>query len=142
MKIIYSAMLALTMGVASISSVQARDSFSIGVNIGGYGYAPPAVYYPAPAVVYYDEPVYYRPAPRYYGYAPTVISFGYQGYGGHHYRGHHGGHHYRGHDGGHQYRGHGGGHQYRGHDGGHQYGGHNSGYSNRHGNRHSRGRDD
>jgi len=40
---------------------------------------------------------YYRLAPRYYGYAPTMVSFGYQNYGGHHYRGHHRGH--RGHDG-------------------------------------------
>ena len=56
-------MLALTMGVASISSAQARDSFSIGVNIGGYGYAPPAVYYPEP--VYYHEPIVYYREPVY-----------------------------------------------------------------------------
>jgi hypothetical protein len=117
MKLIHSAILALTIGVASITSVQARDSFSLGINIGGYGYAPPVAYYPQP--VYYSEPVvYYRPAPVYYGYAPTVVSFGYQNYGGHHYRGHHRGHH--GHHG--WNRGHRGGHDsgyrrgHRGHD--------------------------
>ena len=67
MKILHTTILALAIGAASISSAQARDSFSLGVNIGGYGYAPPVVYYPAP--VYYSEPVtYYRPAPRYYSH--------------------------------------------------------------------------
>ncbi len=101
MKIIHSVGLALLIGVASVSSAQAHDSFSLGINIGGYGYAPPVAYYPAPVyyrepVVYYREPVYYREAPRYYGYAPTVVSFGYQNYGHGHNggwnRGHHGGH--------------------------------------------------
>lgn len=125
MKLIHSAILALTIGVATVSTAQARDSFSLGINVGGYGYAPPVAYYPAP--VYYSEPVYYsapvtyyRPAPRYYGYAPSAVSFGYSNYGGHGYRGHHGGHHgwNRGHDGGH--RGgdrHGGGHGGGRHDG-------------------------
>ena len=72
MKILHSAILALTIGLASVSSAYARDSFSLGVNVGGYGYAPPAVYYPAQRVVYYDAPqVYYRPAPRVY-YQPLV----------------------------------------------------------------------
>ena len=123
MKILHSTILALAIGAASISSVQARDSFSIGLNIGGYGYAPPVVYYPQPVyysepVIYYREPVYYREAPRHYGYAPTVVSIGYQNYGGHHYRGHHRGH--NGHQG--WNRGHRGGHDsgyrrgHRGHD--------------------------
>jgi hypothetical protein len=115
MKLIHSAILALAIGAATVSTAQARDSFSLGINVGGYGYAPPVAYYPAP--VYYSEPVYYsqpvtyyRPAPRYYGYAPTVVSFGYQNYGGHYYNRHHdnrGGNHgwSRGHD-----RGHRGGH--------------------------------
>ena len=119
MKILHTTILALAIGAASISSAQARDSFSLGVNIGGYGYAPPVVYYPAPVYynepIYYSEPVtYYRPAPRYYSYAPTIVSFGYQNYGGHHYRGHHRGHHgwdrghrgHRGHDGWNRGRGH------------------------------------
>ncbi len=101
MKILHATMLALAIGAASISSAQARDSFSLGINIGGYGYAPPVAYYPQPVYysqpVYYAEPVYYRPAPRAY-YAPAVVSFGYQNYGGHHYRGHHGWN--RGHDDG------------------------------------------
>ena len=120
MKIIHSAMLALAIGAASISSVQARDSFSLGINIGGYGYAPPVAYYPAPVyyrepVVYYREPVtYYHQAPRYYGYAPSVVSFGYTNYGGY---GHHN-------DWGHQGRErHGWGHGNRGGDR------HGSGYS-------------
>ena len=88
MKLIHSAILALAIGAATVSTAQARDSFSLGINVGGYGYAPPVAYYPAP--VYYSEPVYYsapvtyyRPAPRYYGYAPSVVSFGYNNYGGH-----------------------------------------------------------
>jgi hypothetical protein len=92
MKLIHTAVLALAIGAASISSVQARDSFSLGINVGGYGYAPPVAYYPAP--VYYSEPVYYsapvtyyRPAPRYYGYEPTVISFGYSNYGAYRHHG-------------------------------------------------------
>ena len=121
MKLIHSAILVLAIGAATVSTAQARDSFSLGINVGGYGYAPPVAYYPQP--VYYSEPVYYsqpvtyyRPAPRYYGYAPTVVSFGYQNYGGHHYRGHHRGHHGwdRGHRGGHR-----DGHRGRGHDRGH-----------------------
>jgi len=83
MKILRSAVLALTIGVACISSAQARDSFSFGLNIGGYGYPPP-VYY-APPVTYYNPPVvYYSAAPRYYNYEPAV-SFGYfdDGFRGH-----------------------------------------------------------
>ena len=116
MKLIHSVVFALAIGAATVSTAQARDSFSLGINIGGYGYAPPVAYYPAPIYysepVYYAEPVtYYRPAPRYYGYAPTIVSFGYQNYGGHHYRGHHSGHHGwdrgdRGHDGWNRGRGH------------------------------------
>ena len=121
MKLIHSVVLALAISAASISSVPARDSFSLGINIGGYGYAPPVVYYPAPVYsepVYYSEPVtYYRPAPRYYGYAPTIVSFGYQNYGGHHYRGHHRGHHGwdRGNHGNRGHRGHDGWNRGRGH---------------------------
>lgn len=117
MKIVRSMIIVLVTGAACISTANARDSFSLGINIGGYGYAPPpVVYYPAPAVVYYDEPaVYYRPAPRYYSYAPAVVSFGYQNYGGYGYRDHHRGwgHHdgHRGWDRGERGHGH-----YRGHD--------------------------
>lgn len=122
MKLIHSVILALAIGAATVSTAQARDSFSLGVNIGGYGYAPPVVYYPAPVYynepIYYNEPVtYYRPAPRYYSYAPTIVSFGYQNYGGHHYRGHHRGHHGwdRGNHGNRGHRGHDGWNRGRGH---------------------------
>lgn len=85
MKMLYKALAVLAIGVASISTVQARDSFSFGINIGTpYYYAPPPVYYSAPPVVYYGAPtVYYRPAP------PVVYSpyaaYGY--YGGHRHHG-------------------------------------------------------
>ena len=80
MKIFHSAVLALAIGAASISSVQARDSFSIGINVGGHGYHEPVRYYAEPVyysqpvyysapVTYYREPVHYRSVPRYYGYA-------------------------------------------------------------------------
>lgn len=83
MKLLRSAVIALAIGAASISTASARDSFSLGVNIGGYGYAPPVAYYPAPPVVYYSQPVYYRVAPPVY-YQPVVS---YQYYNGGH-RGH------------------------------------------------------
>jgi hypothetical protein len=65
----------LAFAAVATTSAQARDSFSLGINIGGYGYAPPpVVYYPAPARVYYDTPtVYYS--------APPVISYRYYNYG-------------------------------------------------------------
>ncbi len=100
MKTFHSVVLALAIGAASITSAQARDSFSLGINVGGYGYAPPPVYYAAPPVVYYERPVvyyerpvvYYQPAPRYYGYGPSyapVVSYQYynNGYDGHRGRG-------------------------------------------------------
>jgi hypothetical protein len=88
MKILHSLLAVLAISTIAISTANARDSFSLGINVGGFGYAPPVAYYPAPVyyhepVVYYREPVYYHPAPRYYGYAPTVVSFGYNNFGGH-----------------------------------------------------------
>lgn len=71
MKLLRSVIIGLAIGVASISTASARDSFSIGLNIGGYGYAPPVAYYPAPPVVYYSQPVYYRTAAPVY-YEPVV----------------------------------------------------------------------
>lgn len=112
MKTFHSVVLALAIGAVSITSAQARDSFSLGINIGGYGYAPPPVYYAAPPVVYYERPVvYYQPVPHYYGYGPSyapVVSYQYynNGYDGHRGRG----------DWGHRGWGHGGG---RDHDDGH-----------------------
>ncbi len=122
MKIFHCAALALAIGAASISSVQARDSFSIGINVGGHGYYEPVyyeptryyaepvyysqpVYYSAP-VTYYREPIHYRSVPRYYGYAPSVVSFGYSNHGGHQYNRHHYNRHDR-HFNGHHHRGNG-----------------------------------
>lgn len=87
MKIFHSTILALAIGATSVSTVYARDSFSLGINIGGYGYAPPVVYYAAPPVVYYSEPiVYYRSAPQVY-YQPLVSYRYYDGGYRNHYRG-------------------------------------------------------
>lgn len=103
MKLLRTAVIAMTIGIASISTASARDSFSLGVNIGGYGYAPPVAYYPAPPVVYYNQPIYYRAAPPVY-YQPVVsyqyYNAGYRDYDrrwcheGRGYHGwNHGGHH-------------------------------------------------
>lgn len=108
MKLLASLLMALALG-ASISSAQARDSFHLGINIGGYApYAYPAVgYHAVPGVVYHHAPRIYHPAPVivhrevFYGgpryYHPAPRHPGFQGYyGGHRHfnRGH--GHH-RGH---------------------------------------------
>ncbi len=120
MKIIHSTILALAIGAASITSAQAHDSFSFGLNIGSYGYAPPpVVYYPAP--VYYSEPVYYQSEPRYYSYAP-LLSYRYfdDGFRGHHRGWGHGEHEEHEHHGGHEGRERGGwDHDDRGHHDGH-----------------------
>jgi hypothetical protein len=96
MKLLRSAIITLALVAVSSSTAFARDSFSLGVNIGSYGYAPPVAYYPAPPVVYYTQPVYYRAAPPVY-YQPVVsyqyYNGGYRDYdrGWHHGgRGHHG----------------------------------------------------
>lgn len=85
-KIFHSAIFVL-LSAASITSAQARDSFSLGINIGGYGYPPPVFY--APPVTYYNPPVvYYSAAPAYYGrgyYGAPVVSYQYDDDG---YRGH------------------------------------------------------
>jgi hypothetical protein len=114
MKLLHTIVLGLIITAATVTAAQARDSFSLGINVGGHSYAPQPVYYAAPPVIYYEpqvyyrEPVYYRPAPRVYYAAPTVISFGYQNYGGHQYRGHYDGwrHESRGHHGWKRGRGH------------------------------------
>ena len=121
MKIFHSAILAFAIGVACVSSAQARDSFSFGLNIGG-GYPPP-VYY-APPITFYNPPVvYYSAVPGYYGSgyynSAPVVSYQYYNDGNRGYRNgwrhqereHHGwGNGRRGHGG--WGRGHGG----RGHD--------------------------
>ena len=111
----------LALSVASLSTASARDSFSLGINIGGYGYAPPVVqyhpahYYPAPTTVYYGAPTVYYGAPA-VRYVPTV-SYQYYDHGrrGHHDHGNRwnprGGHH-----GGQQHWDRGRDHGDRGHD--------------------------
>jgi hypothetical protein len=83
MKLLRTAVLVLAIGAASMSSASARDSFNLGVNIGGYGYAPPVAYYPAPPVVYYSQPAYYRTAQPVY-YQP-VVSYQYYNVGRRYY---------------------------------------------------------
>ncbi len=66
----------IAISATMLSSAQARDSYSLGINIGGYGYAPQEIYYDAPRVYYRDAPVvrYYRaPVVRY----TAAISFRY-----------------------------------------------------------------
>lgn len=85
MKTLRSLLVVLALSAAAITSASARDSFSLGINIGGPGYyAPPARYYGPPPVIYaphayYARPYYAAPRvvyPRPY-YAPRA-SFGYQ----------------------------------------------------------------
>jgi hypothetical protein len=68
-KTFHSVVLALAIGAASITSAEAHDSFNLGINIGGYGFAPPPV-------VYYPHPAYYRPAPTVY-YSQPFVSYHY-----------------------------------------------------------------
>lgn len=109
-----SVALALAIGAVSITSANAHDSFSFGINIGGAGFAPPAVFYAPP--VYYASPIYHAPAPvvyyhpahQYYGvgqrFAPAVsyhyYNDGFRGHRGNGWgnrsRGHRDGHHHRG----------------------------------------------
>lgn len=114
MKLLRCFLMILAFG-ASISSAQARDSFSLGISIGGYSpYGHPGVtYHAVPQVIYYDAPRIYHSAPVvvhrdvYYGGAHNYYSapgyhiprhHGFQGYyGGHRGHGHHGHHGHRGH---------------------------------------------
>lgn len=113
MKYIRSLLTVLAIGAITIPTASARDSFSVGINVGGYGndYYEPARHYVAPPVVYYSPPpaYYYEPVRSYY-HAPAV-SYRYYG-GGHNDRGHGWGNRDRGHNDGR--RGHGGGNR-RGH---------------------------
>ena len=74
MKLLRCLVIALALG-ASLSTAQARDSFNIGINIGGYlPYAYPAMsYHAAPPIIYYDAPRVYYPAPHVYHHAPVIV---------------------------------------------------------------------
>jgi len=83
MKILKALLATVAIGMASITTANAHDSFHLGINLGGYGYAPPPVaYYPAP--VYYDAPRVYYSSPRVIHYGPPAVSYRYYG-GGHHH---------------------------------------------------------
>jgi hypothetical protein len=96
----------LAISAIAATNVQARDSFSLGINVGGYGYAPPVVYYASPPVylnpppvVYYPAPTRFYPAParEYYYAPPPAVSFSY--FNGGHSLHHEGGHYCRNHGG-------------------------------------------
>ncbi len=107
MKILSIILAVATLSTIAISNANARDSFSVGINIGGYDYAPPPVvyYYPPPPTVYYGAPSAYYPAPV-VRYAPVVSYRYYDGdrYHGYHrdwdddHHGHRGWRHGHGHD--------------------------------------------
>lgn len=107
MKFLRSVFIVLAIGAVTISTANARDSFSIGINVGGFGngYYEPVRYYSPPPVVYYGAPAYYYEPVHSYYQAP-IVSYRYFG-GGHHYNGHHNARHgwgngYRGHHDGHR----------------------------------------
>ena len=112
MKILRSLIAVLAIGAATMSTANARDSFSLGINIGGFGYAPPPVAYYPPPVVYAPTAYYYEPVRSYY--AAPIVSYRYYS----------GGHYDRGYDRHHARQGWGNGH--RGHNDGHR-GGHRGG---------------
>jgi hypothetical protein len=106
MKILKLLLVGLAFTAAAAGTAQARDSFSVGINVGGYGYAPPPVYYyPAPARSYYAAPtVYYSEPVR---YAP-IVSYSYynDGYRDNRWGNHHGyrNHGYNNHEERHEHR--------------------------------------
>lgn len=90
MKIMKTILATMAIVAATATTAQARDSFSIGVNIGGHGHARHSIgthrhapafrgYYRAPSVVYYAAPpvVYYAPTRRYNHFSPYA-SYGRQ----------------------------------------------------------------
>lgn len=88
MKFLRTLLAVLAIGAVTISTANARDSFSLGINIGGFGngYGHVHPYY-APPVVYHAPPVYYYEPVRSY-YYPPAVSFRYFDGGGHRYHGH------------------------------------------------------
>lgn len=115
MKTMSRLLMVITLGLLAVPVAQAHDSFNLGINIGGFGYAPPAVVYPygGPSAIYYDAPRVYQPAPRLI-YGAPIVSYQYYNGGGYN----RGWQDHRGHRGHHFDRGHGRGNG-RGHDHGH-----------------------
>lgn len=97
MKLFRSLLVVLVLGVATLSSAQARDSVNFSINIGGPGYYayPVVTHYVAPQVVYYPAHRVYYAAPYAYTHYPATV-YGRPYYSGHrhHHKGHgyHGGH--------------------------------------------------
>jgi hypothetical protein len=90
MKIFYSAILALTI-VAAAAGAQARDSFSLGVNVGNHCYVPPVACYPAPVrresdcreSVYRESVYYHKPVAYCHEYLGNGWDNEYRGHCGH-----------------------------------------------------------
>ncbi|PKO47821.1 MAG: hypothetical protein CVU29_00040 [Betaproteobacteria bacterium HGW-Betaproteobacteria-22] len=102
MKLLHSALLAFTLGLAAATGAQARDSFSVTINAGGHGHHayPVATHYVVPvhhpAAYYQPHRVHYAPVHvQTYRYAPKH-NFRAQRHYQHHYHQHqqrHGRHH-------------------------------------------------
>lgn len=118
MKILRTALTALVIVAASASTAYARDSYSVGISVGSYGYPAPIGYSPHyslgysnyPNVVYYGAPVvYHQPIVHYvpmnaYGHGHYYGGYKHRGHGYYGNRGHDRGNHHHGHDGGHHHR--------------------------------------
>lgn len=86
MKVLRLLSASLMLSAVLVAQAHARDSFSVGINVGTFAYAPPVVtHYPhtiyysnTPTVIYYDTaPVHYVPVIRYQSY-PQHHSRGHQ----------------------------------------------------------------
>jgi len=102
MKIAKMMIATLALSAAMVTSAHAHDSFNIGINIGGYGYAPHSIvtHRHAPAYYgYYGAPTVYYHAPRVVYYAPPVgyHHFRQHSYNNNHHFNRHGQKHYRQH---------------------------------------------
>lgn len=73
MKILKALLVMAAIGIASVHSAHAHDSFHLGIQLGGFGYAPPPVvyHYSGPSAIYYGSPRYYGP-PQVIHHAPII----------------------------------------------------------------------
>lgn len=118
MIIFRTAIAALVMVAATATTAYARDSYSVGISVGSYGYPAPIGYSSNyslgysnyPNVVYYGAPVvYHQPIVRYvpvtsYSNGHYYSNRNHRGHGHHGHRGHERSYQNRGHDGGHHRR--------------------------------------
>lgn len=109
MKMLRTIIATVALTAAAVSPAQARDSFGLSINIGGYGHghhhapahsyhryhATPRVYYSAPRVIYYEPSIRYRQGAYFGDRHYRVHNYGYKHHGyknyGHHKK------HYRAH---------------------------------------------